>query len=50
MEKEKALVEMINKYSKGFEKADQEYIDRAKDTIKIFKIEIEHLTGKGYID
>ncbi|WP_297639635.1 pyridoxamine 5'-phosphate oxidase family protein [uncultured Clostridium sp.] len=50
MEKEKALVEMINKYSKGFEKAGQEYIDRAKDAIKIFKIEIEHLTGKGYID
>ena len=49
-EKEAALREMINKYSTAYQEAGQDYIDRAKNHIKIIKIEIDHMSGKAYID
>lgn len=49
-EKEAALLEMIHKYSPAYLKAGQEYIDRAKNHIKIIKIEVDHLAGKFYRD
>ncbi|MGL5576729.1 MAG: pyridoxamine 5'-phosphate oxidase family protein [Sarcina sp.] len=46
-EKEEILFEFIKKYSPDFKIEGQEYIDRAKNAVKIYKIKIDHLTGKG---
>ncbi len=46
-EKKQALLALINKYSKDYLKEGTAYIERAQDKIKIIKIEIEHITGKG---
>ncbi|EJO5347880.1 pyridoxamine 5'-phosphate oxidase family protein [Clostridium botulinum] len=46
-EKKTALLALINKYSKDYLKEGIDYIKRAKDKIKVIKIEIEHMDGKG---
>ena len=46
-EKKKALLALITKYSKDYLKEGTDYIERAQDKIKIIKIEIEHMEGKG---
>lgn len=46
-EKEKALLALIEKYSKEYVEEGKEYIKRAKDKTKVIKISIEQVTGKG---
>ncbi|APH18886.1 pyridoxamine 5'-phosphate oxidase family protein [Clostridium botulinum] len=46
-EKKQALLALINKYSKDYLKKGTAYIERAQDRIRVIKIEIEHITGKG---
>ena len=45
-EKINALKELINKYSKGFEKEGMDYINRSAQNTSVFKIKITHITGK----
>lgn len=48
-EKEKALVELIEKYSPDFLEKGIEYISKASRATKVIKIEIKHITGKGNV-
>lgn len=45
-DKHKALIGLIDKYSKGFEKEGLEYINRAGKNTRVYRIEIEYITGK----
>ncbi len=45
-EKEEALLALIDKYSKGFEKEGSDYIAKSGKNTSVFRIEIEHITGK----
>ncbi len=47
MKRKKALLALITKYSEDYLKEGTDYIERAQDKIKIIKIEIEHMEGKG---
>lgn len=46
-EKENALLELIKKYSKDYIEKGKDYINKAKGSIKVMKIDIEHMTGKA---
>lgn len=46
-EKAEALLEFIKKYSSEFMEKGKNYIDKAKNTAKVYKISIEHMTGKA---
>ncbi|MEN8191918.1 MAG: pyridoxamine 5'-phosphate oxidase family protein [Bacteroidota bacterium] len=46
-EKQLGLEGLIKKYSPDFVDEGLKYIDRAKDTTAVFKIEIKSLTGKA---
>lgn len=46
-EKELGLYKLIEKYSKEFKKEGLNYIKNAINKTKVFKIEIEHITGKS---
>jgi uncharacterized protein len=45
-EKEEAMIAIIKKYSGEFLEQGKEYIKNANDKMKVFNIEIEHITGK----
>lgn len=47
--KKTVLTELVKKYSRDFLSEGEKYIDRAKDKVKIIKIEIQHATGKARI-
>lgn len=46
-DKTKALFELIKKYSTNFLVEGKEYIERAGRATKVYKIEIEHMSGKA---
>lgn len=46
-EKQAALEALVAKYSSAFTKEGLEYIRKAWDVTRLFKIEIEHMTGKA---
>lgn len=46
-EKQEALMTLIEKYSPEFMEAGRKYAMNSGDITKVYKIEIEHLTGKG---
>ncbi|WP_313345630.1 pyridoxamine 5'-phosphate oxidase family protein [Sedimentibacter sp.] len=46
-EKEEALFEFIKKYSNKFIEEGKDYINKAKDAANVYKINIEHITGKA---
>ncbi len=46
-EKGKALLSLIDKYSKDFTMEGKSYIDRATDKTTIIRISIDHITGKA---
>lgn len=48
-EKETALLSFIEKYSPEFLEKGKAYISQAKDKTKVYKIQVEHVTGKGKI-
>jgi nitroimidazol reductase NimA-like FMN-containing flavoprotein (pyridoxamine 5'-phosphate oxidase superfamily) len=48
-EKDEALKELIKKYSGEFTEKAGKYIESSKDKTRVFKIEIEHITGKSNI-
>lgn len=43
------LLEIIKKYSKDYVEQGEKYIEKAKAATKVFKINIEHMTGKAQI-
>jgi len=45
-EKKDGLLALIEKYSADFMDEGKKYIERAHDTARVLKIEIEHSTGK----
>jgi hypothetical protein len=45
-EKKKALMLLVNKYSKDYMDEGRQYIERSINRVSVFKIDIEHLTGK----
>ncbi len=45
-EKKDGLLALIEKYSADFMEEGKKYIERAHDTARVLKIEIEHSTGK----
>lgn len=45
-EKYSALMEMIKKYSKDFIDKGKKYIEKAGNATRVYKINIEHMTGK----
>lgn len=45
-EKDMALSELLNKYSKDYIKEGREYINSSGKDTKVIKINIEHITGK----
>lgn len=47
--KNAALMEFIKKYSPQYLEKGKDYIEKAKATTTVIKIEIEHLTGKAYL-
>ena len=47
LEKEEALIALIKKYSGQFLEKGKKYILNSKDKTRVFKIEIEHMTGKS---
>ncbi len=47
LEKEEALLEFIKKYSSKFIEEGKNYIEKAKGTALVYKINIEHITGKA---
>ncbi|MHC1682008.1 MAG: pyridoxamine 5'-phosphate oxidase family protein [Clostridiaceae bacterium] len=49
IEKETALLSFIEKYSPEFLEKGKAYIAQAKDKTKVYKIQVEHVTGKGKI-
>jgi Predicted flavin-nucleotide-binding protein len=46
-EKDEALKALVEKYSKPFLEAGIEYIKKGSSAARVFKIEIDHLTGKA---
>ncbi len=46
-EKQKGLLELVKKYSPGFLKEGLQYIERDGRKTRVYKIEIESLTGKA---
>lgn len=48
-EKDEALLEIIKKYSQDYVEKGEKYIEKAKGATKVFKINIEHMTGKAQI-
>lgn len=46
-EKEKALFELIKKYSADFLEEGKAYIERSGARTKVYKIKIEHISGKA---
>lgn len=46
-EKQRALLKLIEKYSPDFVDAGKQYIQNAHVKTAVYKIDIEHLTGKG---
>jgi len=46
-EKQAGLEAIVAKYSSAFTKEGLEYIRRAWDATRLYKIEIEHMTGKA---
>ncbi len=46
-EKEMALTALIQKYAAEFLNKGMDYINKDKDTTKVMKISIEHMTGKA---
>lgn len=46
-EKNKALLEFINKYSPDFMKQGKEYMDKAGKATRVIKISIKHISGKA---
>ncbi len=46
-EKRNALVGFLNKYSADYMDSGKEYIERAFNGVSVWKIDIEHITGKG---
>lgn len=48
VEKEQALSALIDKYSAEFKEAGMKYIQNAKDQTLVYRIAIEHLTGKAH--
>ncbi|MDO4690779.1 MAG: pyridoxamine 5'-phosphate oxidase family protein [Fusobacterium sp.] len=46
-EKEEALFELIKKYSADFLEEGKKYIERSGARTKVFKIKIEHISGKA---
>jgi nitroimidazol reductase NimA-like FMN-containing flavoprotein (pyridoxamine 5'-phosphate oxidase superfamily) len=46
-EKNVALLEIIDKYSKDFRAQGEEYIKKANNVVKVIKIDIHHITGKA---
>jgi uncharacterized protein len=49
-EKRQALINIMKKYSAGFEDKGMNYIDRAINMTTIIKIEIKHATAKGRLE
>lgn len=45
-EKMTALMALVSKYSSGFEVAGEAYANRAIGKLKLYKMTIEHMTGK----
>ena len=48
-EKEDILMSIINKYSADYVKAGKNYMKKYWDETRVFKIEINHLTGKAHV-
>lgn len=46
-EKNAALLEIVNKYSKEYMEKGKEYINKASAATKVIKIDIEHISGKA---
>lgn len=46
-EKNAALLEIINKYSKEYVEKGKQYIKNANENVKVIKINIEHISGKA---
>lgn len=46
---ETALLLLVEKYSPAFIDEGKEYVARAKNTTKVVKIDIEHVTGKARV-
>jgi nitroimidazol reductase NimA-like FMN-containing flavoprotein (pyridoxamine 5'-phosphate oxidase superfamily) len=46
-EKNQALKALIDKYSKDYIKEGCAYIEKSIDTVKVIKINVEHITGKS---
>jgi len=46
-EKRQGLVFLVKKYSPGYVKAGLEYIDKRIDQARVFRIQIETITGKA---
>lgn len=46
-EKNRALLELINKYSPDYIEQGKEYIQKKNKDSKVIKIKTEHITGKG---
>ena len=49
-EKKEGLLALIHRYSKDYLEAGKKYIDNAGDKTRVFKIEIDHMTGKSTSD
>ncbi|WP_232367200.1 pyridoxamine 5'-phosphate oxidase family protein [Desulfocicer vacuolatum] len=47
--KEQGLILLLEKYSSDYLEAGKKYIKNAMDKTRVFKIEIEHMTGKETI-
>jgi len=46
-EKEKALFDFIEKYSKDFAEEGKKYIEKASRATRVYKIQADHITGKA---
>lgn len=46
-EKDEALLELIKKYSGQFIEKGKNYIEKAKGATRVYKIDIEYITGKA---
>jgi nitroimidazol reductase NimA-like FMN-containing flavoprotein (pyridoxamine 5'-phosphate oxidase superfamily) len=47
-EKKDILLSVMNKYSKDYQDAGMHYMKKYWDETKVFKIEIEHMSGKAH--
>ena len=47
-DKRKALQLLVEKYSPDFMKKGQLYIEHDIDTVGVYEIKVEHMTGKGH--